>query len=607
MKEWNPNTEQREAAEYGAGPVLVLGTPGSGKTTVIMHRTENLIRSGIRPENILIITFTRAAAESMRQRLKNPRVRICTFHSFFYWIMRTAYPNRKFLVCDEEQKNAMIRQILLSVNREEYDSPELVRSVSQQMDLISCDMIDLSNYYAENLPAGDFRRICRLYETRKEREGLVDFNDMISGCYRLLNKRKDILTRVHAMYPYIMADEFQDTNRIQYEIVKMIAGPENNFFAVGDDDQSIYHFRGARPDIMLSFPKEFPGSRIITLSKNYRCPAKIVQASDQLVRHNHHRYQKKLESAVSEDGTIRLFCPADVRTENDMIVSRIREQIRKGMNPGDMAVLYRTNISPRTLVYQLNDAGIPFEMRDQMPDLFTHFAVLPILGYLSFAAGDHSRRNFLTFMNKPVRYIPRDLLTEEEIRLPGLRKRAEGKNYLEQNLMTLSRDLMMIRKLPPLAAIHYIREVTGYETWLKKFCEERSIDFEEVQDVLDELEDISSHASDWQEFRQVRETYEKTREVRQTHPSGNALQLMTMHSAKGLEFTEVHILNCTEGEIPYRKAVSPEEREEERRMFYVAVTRTKRNLFLYAPKTIRDRAVRPSRFLKEMEGKHGTQ
>ena len=613
MKKAVFNEEQSEAIRWGKGPLLVLGTPGSGKTTVITYRILNLIEErNIRPENILVITFTKAAAESMKERFLNisgrkyENVRFATFHSFFYWIIRTAYKFSDDAVITEEEKYSMIRNILRRINPEYADNNEVLNSVILQMDIISFDMIDIQDYYSKDMPSNDFKRLYSEYQDEKKRLKRLDFNDMSSMCYDLLKERKDILKQIHKLYPYIMVDEFQDTNLIQYEILKLLVHPDDNIFAVGDDDQSIYGFRGARPDIMLSFGQEFKKAEILTLSLNYRCPKIISDKSGNLIINNKKRYKKRLRSGIPDGGRVTLIKPKDNGTQCDMVVDRIRLSLKEGLMPKDIAVLYRTNQDPRKLIFKLREFNIPFVLRDMMPDIFNHFAVVPIISYILFAVGDDRRKIFLNFMNKPVRYISRNMLKYENVDLRDLISEAEDKDYLVTNIRILSNQLRRISKLDPYGAINYIRKAVGYDDYIAEFCDKRNMDKEEIFDILDDFQGMAEGTRDFDEFFTYMENYRKilqdeNKKKKMYQESLDGVRLMTMHSAKGLEFKEVHIINCVEGDIPHKKAKAEAEIEEERRMFYVALTRSSDRLYIYSPKTMGSKICNESRFIKELE------
>jgi DNA helicase-2/ATP-dependent DNA helicase PcrA len=447
----------------------------------------------------------------------------------------------------------------------------------------------------------------RAYQERKRRMGKIDFDDMLNMCYRLLMERPDILERIRALYPYIMVDEFQDTNRIQYEILKLLAHPRDNLFVVGDDDQSIYGFRGARPDIMLGFGKEFPGTEMITLGINYRCPKVITEHSAKMIGRNKKRYAKTLTSSDTHAGSLMLEFPKDVGNENDMILQRIRESFREGVPYGEMAVLYRTNMNPRRLVLKLREFNIPFAINDAIPDIFQHFAVQTVMDYILFAIGDCSRERFLRFMNKPVRYISRNMLSSPEVDMRDLLQAAGNKDYLRTNIRILNNQLHQISRLTPFAAIQYIRKGVGYDEYLEEYADVRNIDFGELTDILDELQSMARDFQDYGSFFDFVDDYramlkDQAKNKGQGKETGDQVHLMTMHSSKGLEFREVHIIECVEDIIPHKKQKTDAELEEERRMFYVAMTRAREKLYLYAPKTIGAKPGKPSRFLYEFTG-----
>ena len=604
--------EQIKAIEWYEGPLMVIGTPGSGKTTVIVNRVNNLIYEyDVRPENILVITFTKAAAVSMKERflelsgLTSTNVRFGTFHSFFYWIIRTAYGDKLNLgVLDEQKKREVLRTILRKLGPETYDNEETLVSVMNQLGIISCNMIDIENYYSRDMSGNDFVTTYRLYKEYKERNGLIDFDDMVTECYKLLKDRPDILERIRELYPFIMVDEYQDTNMIQYEILKMLAHPRDNIYVVGDDDQSIYGFRGARPDIMHKFTKEFRNASTLQLSNNFRCPKEIVELSSSIIADNKKRYGKSLKSVVSSKGQVTID---DMRTQTDeynLILSRLQKAFKKGVSPSDIAIIYRTNLGPRRLMYKLSSYNVPFNVRDAIPDITNHIYVRPILSYIRYAMGDHSRKVFLDIMNKPVRYISRDMLTSEVVELEDLLRAAKGKDYLRDNIKRMISEIRTISKLSPFAAVNYIRRAVDYDGYLKKLAEDRNIDYDEISDMLDEFQSMISDSDTFLQMFEMLETSRKPKEEKEEEVDG--IQLMTLHSAKGLEFNEVHILNAVEGSIPHKKSKSPDEIEEERRLFYVGITRSSNNLYIYVPREIGDRQVSPSRFLGKKGDKYGT-
>ena len=600
--------EQASAIEAFNGPHLVLGTPGSGKTTVIINRINNLIYGhNINPQNILVITFTKAAAQSMKNRflelcdLEETKVRFGTFHSFFFWIIRTAYgQDKRITVLDESEKREKIREILCSINKELYNNDDIISDVISQFSIISSDMIDIENYYSTAMSQQDFIKAYKDYNSYKERNSLIDFDDMLTLCYKLLSERRDITVRLRQMYPYILVDEFQDTNLLQYEILKLISYPDGNIYVVGDDDQSIYGFRGARPDVLKAFSREYKDVTVLNLSENFRCPSIIVDKSSELIKLNKNRFSKKLVSASEQKGSFEITSVQDIKKENEVIVERIQNSIKEGVSPCDIAVLYRTNNQPGRLMYKLRESGIDFRIRDQIPDIFSHPVVIPVINYISFALGNHKRSIFLTIMNKPLRYISRDMISSDTVELDKLMENAADKDYLRTNIRRLSSELRTISTLNPYAAINYIREAIGYNTYLKKLVQENGGDYEEMSDILDELQAMTKDLKDFKDFYDMIDDYRKLIALSKEESTDNdekRVQLMTLHSSKGLEFTEVHILDVIEGIIPHKRSASPHEIEEERRLLYVGMTRSSNRLYLYTPRILGQKVGVVSRFL----------
>jgi len=610
------NEEQKEVIDWKDGPLLVLGTPGSGKTTVIINRIKTMIKQhGISPKKILVITFTRAAAESMKKRFlalmedDDPdlgAVRFCTFHSFFYWVVRRAYHFENDAVLSEEEKYRIIRDILKEINTEYFYRNDLPESILNQLGVCSSNMLSLEDFDSVDVSACEFRTIASKYEETKRKLGKLDFQDMETMCFELLRTRPDIVEVLHKLYPYIMVDEFQDTNKMQYEILKMLVAPDNNLFAVGDDDQSIYSFRGARPDIMLNFSKDFSGAVVKGLTVNYRCPGIITNYSSMLIGNNKKRFLKALRSKKSMDeGDILYAEPKDTNTECRMIVKRIQESKNNGTEYDEMAVLYRTKREPGKLAAMLKKENIPFVITDTIPDIYSHFAVKTILDYIAYSLGNHSRELFLRIMNKPVRYIKRTWLTEEDVEISVLKDICidEEAEYVLEYLDDLEDSVDTIRKMSPFASVNYIRKGVGYDEYLKGYAVEHHMDYSDLKEILDEftagLENLKTYDELYEQIDAERELLKEQEKIKKKGFS-EGVRLMTLHSAKGLEFDEVHILNCVENIIPHKKALQDTDGlEEERRMFYVGMTRTKNILYLYAPVTIGGKKMTVSRFVRE--------
>ena len=608
------NHQQRMAVEHVDHPCLVLAGPGSGKTTVITHRTKKLIEEeGISPSNILVITFTRAAAMEMQQRFlqlmggKRLPVSFGTFHAVYFQILKYAYNYRAENIIREEKKYEILRNIVHKTELDISDENEFVANLISEISNVKGEMLDVAYYYSKNCPEEVFKKIFREYNDTLIRANLIDFDDMLVMCYELLTKRKDILKLWQDKYRYILIDEFQDINRVQYEVIRLLAKPQDNLFIVGDDDQSIYRFRGARPEIMLNFEKDYPEAKKIILDTNYRSTPEIVAAAGKLIRNNKKRFEKQIR-AERENGSKPVILPFDnVYKECNYILEEIEQLIAKGLTYQDMAVLYRTNTNPRTLLEKLMEHNIPFCMKDVIPNLYDHFIAKDIIAYINAAVdfrekGVMKRGDMLRLINRPKRYISRDVFPRAEVNLEDVKRFYQDKGYVLERISKLEYDLAMIRNMNPYAAIQYIRHGIGYEEYLTEYAEYRRMKPEELYDVLEELSEAAKPYKTYREWFKKIEEYgeELKKQARERQEKKDGITLATMHSSKGLEYRAVFIIDANETITPHKKALLPEDIEEERRLFYVAVTRAKDWLYICHCRERYGKETDVSRFVEEM-------
>ena len=607
--------QQKKAISHGKGPAMVLAGPGSGKTTVITWRVRYLIeKAGVDPAHILVITFTRAAADEMKRRffrfegMDRSPVTFGTFHAVFFMILRYAYHYTAANIIREESKRQVIRDLAGSLDMEIEDENDFVSSLIGEISYVKGEMLSLPYYHSAVCSDEQFARIYKGYENYLREEQLIDFDDMLVFCCELLRERKDILSVWQERFQYILIDEFQDINKVQYEIVKMLAGKEKNLFVVGDDDQSIYRFRGARPEIMLGFEKDFPGAAKITLGVNYRCSSQIVESSVNLIGHNKKRYSKDLKSHRGPVVPVTFKQLKDSSEECVDIIRGILYYQKKGISLEEMAVIYRTNTQPRLLVSRLMEYNIPFVMRDQIPNIFEHWIARNILTYIRIAQGDRTRSSFLQIMNKPKRYISRTMLTGKQVDLAELKRASFGKRWLFEKIDKLEMDLYLLRKMSPYEAVTYIRQGIGYEDYLAEYAGFRNMDLAGLIEILDQVHESARGFDTFEAWFDHIEAYgkalEKQRNRRQDRREG--LTLTTMHSAKGLEYEVVFVIDVNEGITPHRKAVKDADLEEERRLFYVAMTRAKTYLFLYSLKELYKKNATVSRYIGELQADTAT-
>ncbi|MCR4717401.1 MAG: ATP-dependent helicase [Lachnospiraceae bacterium] len=600
--------EQLKAIEHVNGPFMVLASPGSGKTSVIVNHTRYLIENaGVHPANILVITFTKAAAVEMRERFdkmmqgEKAPVTFGTFHAVFFSVLRSVYGYTTANIINDDLKRRIVRELCINEQIEISTENDYVNEVLSEISYVKGDMIPLDAYYSTSCSAEVFKRIYEGYESERKKRRLIDFDDMQSDCYKLFKEREDILKAYQARYKYILIDEFQDINRVQYDIVKMLAKPEDNIFIVGDDDQSIYRFRGAKPEIMLNFTKDYSDAKMTTLGINYRSSSEIVKASEQLIINNLKRYPKEVSSNMGAVEPVHLLKKDNEFEEHNDIIDKIRDYNSKGMLYQDMAVLFRSNIESQLLTEKLMKYNIPFKLKDMAFNIYEHWLSKNIISYIKMALGDMSRANFLTIMNKPNRYISRSLLDKPTVDLEDLKIKLASKDWMVERIEKMSADIVFISRCTPYAAINFIRQAVGYDDYLYEYSKERNLDLEEFKEILDTIEERAKDYKTFSEWFDYIEDYKvKLNESKKRDDKRDAVLLSTMHGSKGLEFDTVFIINANEGYTPHKKAIKDAELEEERRMFYVAMTRAKRHLYIYTLEKIFNKKLEPSRFVGEI-------
>lgn len=602
------NEAQRKAINHFKGPCMVLAGPGSGKTTVITERAKMLINQyKISPSNILVITFTKAAANEMKERFyklvgTSLPVTFGTFHAVFFYFLKCAYNYQSTNVLSEEDKKQIIKELVGKYKLEMDDEEDFVQGIISEISMIKGDMIDINNYYSTSCAEDLFRKMYMDYEQNLVSRDKIDFDDMLVYCYELFKERKDILSMWQKKYQYILIDEFQDINRIQYEIIKMLALPNNNLFVVGDDDQSIYRFRGAKPEIMLGFDRDYPDSKQIILNINYRSSDDIVEAAKRVIINNSARFSKDIVSYGKKDTPVYVKAMESQEKENIDIVNKIIDYSKTGIPYSEMAVIYRTNTQPRMLVEKLMEYNIPFKMRDKIPNLYEHWIAKNIRTYLEVARGDNDRGKILTIINRPKRYISRNFLDMERVSFDELRTNAGDKGWLVEKINQFEDDLNMISSMQPYAAINYIRKGIGYDEYIIEYAKFRKMKPDELIDILDELQNAAKDYADYEQWLKHIEEYSENilDMATKNRFESDCVTLSTMHSAKGLEFSCVFIIDANEGITPHKKSVKDVEIEEERRMFYVAVTRAKRYLHIYTIGELYSKKLDTSRFVNEL-------
>lgn len=636
------NEAQRKALCHYKGPAMILAGPGSGKTTVLTGRIGHLIEQyHVPPRSILVITYTKAAALSMQHRFIREMkgcihpVVFGTFHAIFFHILKEQYhlgkeclitPQEKFRILysvlnhqTNIHKNSQINsQINNQAHNQIHDSIETKPGTESLEELLTCISL-LKNGIAEDklpLPANvsqeAFHGLYRAYNRRMAELGKMDFDDMLLHTLTLFKKEPKVLSQWQKRFSHILVDEFQDSNRVQYEVLKLLAAPLQNLFVVGDDDQSIYGFRGASPGIMQQFMKDYPRAERILLEANYRSREEIVMAANRVIVQNKDRFAKNMYAAGRQaaPGTEQTSIRSVYGTEPVSIKAFLGGKEQYGYLSDklqwlsqyfpfkEMAVICRTHREIEYVMPYLVKKNIPCTVKEQIKSRYAHFAIQDVVAYIELAAGKNIRRLFLQIMNKPLRYLDRGCLFEETLDLDAvaLRLAGLGKKEAAQAVRCLQRQLKQAGKLSPYLAINLVRKAIGYDVWLRGKAGENTDLYEEWKVLLDELQTEAKafkSIPEWLAYIKLEE--EKAEGIKKGSREG--VQLMTMHASKGLEFSYVCIPNVNEGMIPYGRMLKKEAEEEERRLFYVGMTRAKTALeLLYLTGTEEHKRL-PSRFL----------
>lgn len=613
------NRGQDEAIKHGNGPCMVLAPPGSGKTLIVTERTRYLIEeSGVRPDQILVITFTRYAAREMKERFerltagKNYPVTFGTFHSIFYGILKCAYGIGANNLMSEKESSVLLQEVLdqtdIESTPEVEDEEELVRELLREVGMVKNGLCHLKDFHSKYLTQDEFAEVFRSYEHQKKELKKFDFDDMLVQCYALFRKKPEILQGWQKRFQYILIDEFQDINRVQYEVIRMLAAPRYNLFVVGDDDQSIYGFRGAKPELMLYMKQEFPSLRTISLTVNYRSTEFITGAAARVILHNDTRFYKRVQSFRGRGQNVHVQEVLDEQEEAQYVTEEIQKKLDQGIKPGEIAVLFRAAVQARMISEILSEHRIPFEMRDYVTNFYRHFIVKDMMAYLQLAAGKRDRSLFLTICNRPLRYLARNSMENRQVNFEDLRKFYCDKDWMLDIIDQFDVDVRMMKNMAPYAAIQYIRKKIGYDDFLKEYAEKHQISWKQLMDVMAELEERSKNFKSYDEWeihiakytQELEEQQAKARKIKGERE--NKVQLMTIHSAKGLEFEDVFVIHANEGAIPHQKAEKKDEIEEERRLFYVALTRAKNNLCISYITQKNGNSIKPSRFVEELLG-----
>lgn len=594
---------QKDAVEALHGPICVISCPGSGKTTVTVIRLANLmVKGGVSPQQILALTFSKASAKDMNDRFKSlfpslaNHVKFATIHSFAFHIIRhfeQISGTRYEFIDTPNQMTHSKRQLLASIyleKSERYLSDDEYEMITGQISLLKNLMIEPHQTkeikkYVEN-EVELFIQVYKAYEQKKEANFFLDYDDLLTTAYQILIHQDELRTFYQQRYTHIQIDEAQDTSKIQYELIKLVATPRNNLFLVGDDDQSIYAFRGAYPKQLLDFKQTFKDAQIIYLTENFRSSQDIVTMSSTFISHNHDRYPKEIKTPNPPSSVPVLH---HFQTEKEQF-TYLMEQLKATDDLNEVAILYRQNVSAISLIETLERHQLPFRLQEGKLIFFTHPIVKDVVAFFHLALNPTDAEAFkriakILYLSASV--VQQTLAQSESAYLDYLTRQVAFKTAFQRDkIRQFKLNLPKLKELPPKRAIHFILDTLDYENYLTKrgfIKDEKERVYTQGLAVIETLKSIASETGDIHEFlNRLSHLYQLSQQSAQQMTP--AINLLTFHASKGLEFNTVFLIDCMDGITPSSSALNQhllheeEEFEEERRLFYVAMTRARHQL-----------------------------
>lgn len=603
------NDKQKEAVLATDGPCLVIAGAGSGKTKVLTHKIAYDIESGIKPWNILAITFTNKAANEMKERIEKligdaaKDLWMGTFHSICVRILRR-YIDRigyktDFVIFDTSDQKTLIKECLktLKVDDKIFTDRGVLSEISNEKN----EMLEPKAYGVKY--AGDFRKktiaeIYELYQRRLRENNAIDFDDIINFTIKILSENPDVLDYYTEKFKYILVDEYQDTNKAQFTLVSLLASKYGNVTAVGDNDQGIYSFRGADISNILNFERDFPGTRIIKLEQNYRCTGNILKAANAVIKHNENKYDKKLWTENEEGHLPCIYCGEDEYDEGRYIVEQINHlKTEEYYKNSDFTILYRMNAQSRAIEDILMREGIPYKVIGGLK-FYERKEIKDIIAYLRLIHNSADNLSLKRIINEPKRGIGKTSIEQiQEISDKTGNSMYEiirnAQEYGLTRVFSNSRDFIeqieyLKSKKDELKISDLIKETLNKTGYTKALENENSV---EAETRIENLEEFLTVAIEFEEesadntLAEFLENITLSSDIDGMEDQDDSVTLMTLHSAKGLEFPVVFLVGMEEGIFPgYKSIGEPQALEEERRLFYVGITRAKQYLYLTCAK-----------------------
>lgn len=585
------NLAQDEVISKIEGQLIVVACPGSGKTTTLLRRIDHIVHAeGISPEHILMITFTSAAAKEMRTRYERDYekngVTFCTIHSLCMAILRKfrGLSNDAILVDASDYLFEMLR-----FNNKVNDKADFIKTLMTDISVVKNNFLDYKEYQPKcSADKSLFQKMYEGYEAYKEEMGLIDFDDMLTEAYKEMLDNPVCLEWLRNKYRYIQVDEYQDTNYLQRDIVYLLAGENGNLAVVGDDDQSIYGFRGARPDVMLQFKEHYPKAEEIKLSTNYRSSSKIIEHADQLIQKNKKRFSKQFLAFHKSDGVVEEVRCDDRNKELFSVALKIKELIKNGVSPTDIAVLYRTNQQAEAMAGILQDAKIPFMSNEKIKSCYKHWILEDIKSFKRLTENTWQKKDLDRVLNHPQRFLLGNKFLDCGLDMSKMRDVASminvewKRNNAYDEITSFFFLLKVLKGKDPSEFLAMMEKAGRYKKYLEEYADFRNENVEDLEWIWDKYKKDAADHNDWSDWGRYIIGYNLKLEEAQNEKNG--VMLSTMHCSKGLEWKHVFIIDCVKGVCPHKNAETEEDIEEERRLFYVAMTRAKENLYLYSYK-----------------------
>ena len=595
---------QKRAIESKARAVLVVAGPGSGKTTVLTERLVYLLKNGAEAKSCLLLSFTRASSKEMALRFAKRGIagnspHFSTIHALCLSLLREVRGiEREGLVNLYEKMDWLSAYFLeKGIAREEVE--ELLLNYGNQISYFKSITEEERMHFLREEKNEDFLPLFQYYEKMRKLRGKLDFEDLLIEVLLELQKNTRIADSWKSRFSYILVDEFQDLSLIQYAILKALSEKGASLFVVGDEDQSIYGFRGASPDILFRFAGDFPDCERIFLADNFRSKEEIVLLSKRLIGKNKKRFQKPLSGRRGRGGKAKYFLLETGVEEAVLLAEHVESLLREGCPPEEIAVLCRSKMQITPLLPGFMERGIPIVIVEELSNVFQHFIGKDILAYLRLAKNKESSQELVQILSKPYRGLRREKILHKDSGLSDLKRAAKTLKEREET-EKLEKHLEALSKLNPKEAILFIRKEIGYEKYLEDFAKKKNKDFTEWWESFEEITAMSEGYPDLDAFFRFVTEFNRRALERRKPEEEKGIRFMTYHSAKGLEFDEVFLPDCIEGIIPDGRAKKPEEIEEERRSFYVALTRARKGIHIYVTKTRYSKKVYPSRFIPEL-------